>query len=200
MTQLGRKLEKVQAPAQKRAPLESVRTPLAAVLESWDRGETIDLPVLGPAWVRVLGADEAQDVEAEVVQAMDAKKIAFSDGTVITFEAERAKRTLARAVRTTDDHGAMFGTRDEWGRVDTDTLSACWQIYGDVRERLAPLDGPALSDSDRALIHAAWSKKNTTLLRSFGVAVLATYLATTECPPASSPTTTSPPGDLPSES
>lgn len=183
-TPLGRKLTNGK-------PAALPVSPLAAVLERGDRGELVDLPVLGRAFVRVLGHDEAQDVEAEVLRAMEAKQIAFSDATVLAYEAERAKCTLARAVRAPDARDLAFGTLDEWGKVDSDTLGACWHVYGDVRERLAPLDSPTLDERTRTEILAAWSKKNTTLLRSFGVSALAIFLATTECPPASSPTATS---------
>lgn len=173
------------------------KSPLAVVLERGARGELVQLPGLGPAWIRLLGSDEVEEVEAEVIRAMTARNIPPPIGyaaelTAQPYELRRARCTLARAVRSPApaDREIAFGSLEEWGQIDSDIIVAAWHVYGDVRERLAPLDEP-VTDEVRRQITAAWKKKDTMLLRSFGVSALAIYLATTEFPPESSPTPTS---------
>lgn len=171
------------------------KTPLAVALERGERGELVELPGLGQAWVRLLGADDSMDVEADVKRAMEDRGLAFSELTVLMWEAERAKQTLSRAVRSSEDRTRPFGTLAEWGQVDDPLITAAWQVYGDIRERLDPVASETISESVRAQIRNAWVKKNRTLLRSFGVSELATFLVTTEFPPETSPTVTSSDGD-----
>jgi hypothetical protein len=194
-TPLGNKL----AGKPKPTPAAAAKTSLATVLERGPRGELVDLPVLGRAWIELLGNAAISDIETDVAKRMKARGLELDDTTILTYEAERAQLTLTRSVREPDERGKAFGTLEEWGQVDADTLLAAWHAYGDVRERLAPLD--VVLDPDlRSQIIGAIVKKNVLLLRSFGVNALAIFLATSESPPATSPTTTSPSGDSSSES
>ena len=168
----------------------AARSPLAAVLERGARGELVELPVLGPAWVQLVGAEDVQRIEADVFRAMKERGL---DPTVLhamAYEADRAVRTLACAVRSADDRAAAFGTEIEWGKVDSDTIAACWEVYMDVRERLAPMDAP-LTPERRAELERAYAKKNATSLRAFALRELVTWLLSTEFPPATPPTTKS---------
>ncbi|MGE0547617.1 MAG: hypothetical protein AB7O24_04255 [Kofleriaceae bacterium] len=168
------------------------------MLDRGPRGELVDLPVLGPAWLQLIGHADTQDVEADMYRRMKARGIELDAVTALSYEAERAALTLARAAKAPEDRKSPFGTIEEWGQVDSDTLSAIWQIWGDVRERLAPLD-TALPQDQRDLIASAIAKKNSILLRSFGVSALATWLVTTELPLVISPEEKLSSGDSSSE-
>lgn len=193
-TPLGKKLAGTGAsPAPK--------SPLALVLERGTRGQLVELPELGRAWLQLLGAADLETIEAEVTARFKAKGLdqsvelgTLAVGTAVVTELVRALCTLVRAVRDPDARERPFGTLAEWEAVDSDTLVAAWNIYGDVRERLSPLDAP-LDPSVRAEILDALAKKKAPALRSFGVSALVTFLVTTEFQPASSPTERSSSGE-----
>ncbi len=193
-TLLGRKLATngAQAPVSK--------SPLATVLERGSRGELVELPELGPVWLQLVSYDDSVAVEAEIVRRLNALGIGLvGDVARQAYENARAVLTIARAARQPDARHAPFGTEAEWGKLDTHLIATCFAIYADVVERLSPFD-VELSDDDRKLIAIAASKKNTTLLRSFGTNVLASFIATTEFPPATSPAEKSKSGDSPQAS
>lgn len=190
-TALGKKLVGEKAAAAK--------SRLAAVLDRDDRGELVELHGLGLAWLRLIGSDEVTEIEAELFRRMKDLGLEANVLNGLTYEAERAKLTLARVVRDPDDHAKSFGTLDEWGQVDPDTIAAAWSSYADMRTRRSPLD-VAITPELRAQIESAISKKNGMLLRSFDVLTLSSYLLSTEFPRASSPTPMSATGPSPSES
>jgi hypothetical protein len=167
-TMLGRKLAGQSTPARPDSPL-------AQVLKLGPRGELVELPVLGPAWVQIITASDVTDIEAQVTRRMKERELEASAMTVLSWEAERAMLTLARSVRSADDRAAPFGTVDEWAQLDSDTLAACWTVYGDVRERLSVL-ADDLSPEVRAAIAVAHASGNKAALRSFGVNRIAQYL------------------------
>lgn len=175
-------------------PLAVAKTALRGVLDRGARGLEVELPVLGAVWIQLIGNEDATDIETMVFARMKERGIELTTLTALTFDAERAVLTLARAVRMPGDHATPFGSAEDWGQVDQDTFTACWTVYGDVRERLAPFDVP-LDEATQEGILFAISKKNSMLLRSYGVAALATYLLTSESQPASSPTPTSSDGE-----
>ncbi len=181
------------------APIASFATRMAAKLVNGRRGEDVNLPVLGPARVEILGAVETQEVESSVYKAMAAHEIEQNVITVDRFELERAYRTLARSVRDPEDKSKVFGTVDEWGALDNDVIVAAWQVYGDVRERLDPLSTPLTAD-ERVMIEIAVKKKDAVLLRTFGTVKLCAWLASTDVLPSTSPPPSSPSSESSSDS
>ena len=161
---------------------------LAARLGSMVRGLDRIIPGLGLAHVRLLGLDEVEAIEEQVFRVMRDRDIELSVVTAATFEAARAVRSLALAVRDPEDHSRPFGTLAEWAGTDedpgvgADIIAAAWHVYGDVREQLDPMPG-VITDELLAQVAAAVQKKNPTLLRSFGVSMLAHYLVTTAARP-----------------
>jgi hypothetical protein len=176
-------------------------TKLAGVGILGGRGELVDIPLLGPAWIHLLPQKQGNQVESEVYIELEALKLTAM-GSRITFDGEQAVRTLARAVRDPDDptHKTPFGTLEQWQSLDYDVVAAAWQCYADVRHRLHPLDTLTLSEDDLRDIRAALEKKSAPLLRYYGVAKLSLYLLTTESQRASSTTSQSSPGESSSES
>lgn len=145
--------------------------------------EQVVLPRLGSAWIVLASHAAVQRIEGETTAALEGMGIQLSAMTALTYEAERAVRTLAEAVRDPDTRAVHFGTLAEWQGLDSDIIATAWHVYCDVRERLDPLAEP-LTAAERGTIEAAIAKKNSMLLRSFGVSRLATYLATTDAPPS----------------
>lgn len=156
------------------------------------RGEAVQLPLIGAAWIELLGAWASNAVESEVARAIAALELTSATREAMQAELERAVRTLARTVRDPEDHAKPLGTVDEWGALDPDVVSACWQTYGDVRERLDPLASIDLTPDERLAVQVAIKKKDANLLRSFGIAKLSAYLLSTDVPPPSSPEPSSP--------
>ena len=192
-TPLGKKLA---APA----PTPVAKTPLAVVLERGARGELVVLPELGPVWLQLISYDDALAVEAEILRQLSAIGLALTNDVARqAYENARAVHTLARAARQPEARNAVFGTESEWGKVDTHLIASCFAIYADVVERLSPFDAE-LTDGERALITVAAKKKDTTLLRSFGTSTLASFIASTEFQPATSPAERSNSGDSPQAS
>lgn len=194
MTLLGNKLKGAGA-----QPAPAAQSRIAAVLAFGPRGELVELPLIGKAWIAVGSHAMLSEVEAAVERRMAELGLTLTAFTAGAWESERAVQTLARCVRTAEDHDAPVGTPAEWAELDTNTINKCWTVYGDVFDRLAPLDGE-LPESTRKQIFAALVKKNATALRSFGVNALATFLLSMESPPATSPTPTSSDGESSPES
>lgn len=161
-------------------PAPERRTKLGLVAGDISR-EKVEIPRLGAAWIVLAGHADVQRIESETMTEMRRLGIDLNALTALTYEAERAVRTLAVAVRDPDDATVAFGTLTEWQALDIDIINAAWQVYGDVRERLNPLEIP-LTEAERAMMAAAIAKKNSMLLRNFGIAKLALYLATTAAP------------------
>jgi hypothetical protein len=167
---------------------------VAAVLGIRARGELVELPELGPAWIAIASHAIGAEVEAEVERIMSERKIPLTGFTVGVWESERAVQTLARCVREAGDHATPLGSPSEWADFDPVAIGKCWTVYGDVVDRLAPLD-TELPEAARAEIISALSKKNATALRAFGVNTLSLFLLSMESPPASSPPPTSSGGE-----
>ena len=187
MTRLGRTVVVPEA------PVRSTRLAAAVAGGPLSR-ELIEIPRLGPAWIVLAGHSTVQRIEGETYAEMEKLGIGLSALTALTYEAERAVRTLAEAVRDPDDVALAFGTLVEWQGLDSDTIAGAWFVYGDVRERLDPMVG-AISDEDLKAIRQAVSKKNLIQLRSFGVSKLAASMITTGDPPSNSPSPKSTPGE-----
>lgn len=188
MSKLSEKMAETKAGAQ--AP-----TLLSRAFSGGRRGEFVTLPVLGKAWIELAGHETVNEIEGAVFAEMKRLGLEFSVATALTFEAERAARTLAATVRDPDDHAKAFGTVEEWSRIDSDLINACNLVYGDVRDRLDPLGDQSISSDDTAIFLHALEKKSPIMLRSFGVAKLVRLLLSGAVQPATSPTAPSSSGD-----
>jgi hypothetical protein len=185
MTRLGR----IGAKAGEAGKVSPASRLVQAIESGAKRGMLVELPVLGRAWVELIGSREAQSVDIAALTDLSSKMgSTFESGFVGTMlEFERALRILPEAVRDPDDHSKPFGTEEEWGDLDPDLVNAAWHAYGDVREALDPLDA-LITPAERDVISAAIAKKNSTLLRSFGAAKLSLYLLSMDAQPSTSPT------------
>jgi hypothetical protein len=199
MTKLSDRLAPKAAPPANESPSLSK---LGAALASGSipRGEMIeDFAGLGRAFVGMIGIRDAQRIEGECVSAC--AKLGISQDSiahVTAFEAEKAIRWLALGVRDPDDQSKPFGTMSEWADMDPDRITRAWLQYGDVRESLAP-EVIEIGLPLRDTIVAAISKKNASLLRSFGTHILVSYLLSTDVPPPTSPDSKSSTTDSPSD-
>ena len=187
MTLLSRKAAEAEA-ARKLASVDKTETMLSRARAATPRGELVTMPMLGRVWVELAGEMVVDEIEGAVYAAMDALKIPATALNGATYESRRAALTLAWAVRDPDSREVRAGTTDQWLAMDLEMIAACSAVYTDVRERLNPLSFP-LSEDEFTQIRLAHEKKNPVLLRTFGVVSLSSYLATTDAPPASSPTT-----------
>lgn len=168
-------------------------TLLAQKRASTPRGEYVVMPMFGQVWVELAGEMIVDEIEGAVFAAMNALKIPLNAMTALTYDSRRLALTLAWAVRhpDPDKREQRAGTQDEWVALDIDMISACGLIYSDVRVRLSPIQVGAVDPEEFEQIRLAHEKKNPMLLRSFGLSALSLYLASTDAPPASSPTTPS---------
>lgn len=158
------------------------------------------LPLLGRVWIELPGARAWQEIEAATRKEM--RRLEIGDLNVETaapYYTEQAIRVLAIAVRDPDAHEVAFGNLEEWGELDNDVISVAWHAFGDIRERLDPNHAELTAD-DVLAIELAVKKKDPALLRSFGVAKLSAWLASTVDPRSTSPTKSSPSGASPSDS
>ncbi len=176
------KLSQILNPTSAAAPPSRI---LPRVLSAGRRGELVELPGIGKAWLELLGAVVDQDVYAEAVAAMATRGLQLTVLTGERFLLELAYRTLARAARDPDDQTTPLGSVDDWGMVDSARLNAAWHVFDDVRERLDPV-ASALSDDDRAAIAFAVKKKDAMLLRTYGTVKLSGWLASTDVLPSTS--------------
>ena len=133
-TKLGQKLAGQAQPA-------PAKSPLGAMLERGRRGDLRDIPGLGPVWLQLIGSETVDDIEEAVTKRM--KERGFEAESLLhalTFDANRARHTLAPAARDPQDHSKPFGSLEEWHALDPDTVAAAWEAFGDVRLALSPLD------------------------------------------------------------
>lgn len=191
MTLLVRK----QAEA-KSAAATQADTLLSRARAATPRGEHVTMPILGRVWVELAGEMVVDEIEGEVYAAMAKLNILPTALNGATYDNRRAALTLAWAVRDPDNHTVAAGTQEQWLALDLELIAACSAVYTDVRERLNPLSFP-MSPEEFDAIRRAHEKKNPAMLRTFGVVSLSSYLATTDAPPANSPTM--PPSNGPSE-
>lgn len=172
-------------------------TPLRRLAVAGLRGEEVTLPILGRIYFELPGSREWQEIEAAVHREM--KRLDFDDlrisANAIHHQTELALRVLAASAKDPNNHDQPFATLDEWGELDNDLVSIAWLAFGDVRERLDPVEF-ALTTDDMFAIQAAVKKKDKELLRSFGLKKLSLFAASMDDPPPTSP----PPSSLRSES
>lgn len=187
MTLLSRKAAEAEA-ARKLAAVDKTETMLSRARAATPRGELVTMPMLGHVWVELAGEEVVDEIEGAVYEAMNKLKIPATAINGATYESRRAALTLAWAVRDPDSREIRAGTTEQWLKMDIDMIAGCIAVYTDVRERLNPMAFP-LSDDEFEQIRLAHEKKNSAMLRTFGVVSLSSYLATTDAPRASSPTT-----------
>lgn len=194
------RLAKLAAGASNAPAASSVSTPLAKrQATNGRRGAERDLPYFGRVWIELPGARLWQETEIEIRRVMLASVGELSLVTAGNWEAERAMRVCAIAVRDPDDHAAPFGTLEQWGELDNDVIGPAWTAFGEVRDELDPLSQP-LGEDDVLAISIAIKKKDVASLRKFDAVKLRAYLLSTESPPSTSPTPSSPSGALESAS
>jgi hypothetical protein len=98
---------------------------------------------------------------------------------------ELATRTLAVAVRELATP-APLAPLEEWEACDDDQIGALWERYKDLERELDPL--AALEELDaatEAAIVDAAKKKDARSLIAFGSSVLASFVTSSVCQPAS---------------
>lgn len=141
--------------------------------------------------MRLVGRAEALAILSETRLAFEARKLPTdaaalaAPGVVNEWNCEIAVRHLAIAVRDPADTERPLAPLDEWQLCDDDQISALWQQYQDLRERLDPLNADvSLTEAQFAAIASAIKKKERTLLIAFGCSTLSSYLLTTAAPPA----------------
>lgn len=164
------------------------RTILGRARADAPRGEHVVAPLLGRVWIELVGEAIADNIESETLAAMASLGIPQTPMNAGAYDQRRTALTLAWAVRDPDNHDVRAGLADEWLAMDVPMLSAIGTLYGDVQERLNPLASPNLTEDEFEQIRLAHEKKNAAMLRTFGLASLSNYLATTAAPPANSPT------------
>lgn len=154
------------------------------------RGEETTIPMLGRVYVQLIAHERVNEIESQTFQEMERLKLELNGLNAITFDTEKAVRTLAAGVFDADDpaHATPFGTVEEWSGLDADLILAAWTVYNDCRYRLDPMGDGVNTDEDMAGIRFAISKKNVMALRLFGLAKLSRYLLTTEAPQEASQT------------
>lgn len=198
-TKLGALQASGRLPAPPETPAAAAeQTRLAQMQALGGRGELVSLPILGKAWIELAGHELVNRLEAEVFGEMTRLGFDYNVVTALTYEAERAMRTLCECVRDADDHAKPFGTLEQWRKVDADLINACNLVYGDVRNRLDPISVETLTDDDVAAILFSLEKKSPMGLRSFGVAKLSHFLLSMADRLAISPTARSSTGPGPS--
>lgn len=193
MSRLGDALDKgTQA-----AP--SVSRRLQAALASARVMKPITIPGLNiTALLTLVGTERLVDLEGEVVSAMEKRNLSLDVVNVAVWELERARHVLAEAVLDDDlkvrSNPPPIGSLADWGKVSKEIIAWLWNEYSELSEEHDPF-AVALTDSERAELAEALSKKNAPLLRSFGARRLAAWLTTSDVQLASSPTGTSSPGE-----
>lgn len=157
------------------------------------RGEYVTMPMFGQVWVELAGEVVVDEIESAVFSAMAELKLPPTALNAFTYESRRLALTLAWAVRPPepDKRQERAGTPQQWIDLDIDLINACGIVYADVRERLNPIGSGNVTVEQFEEIRLAHEKKNARGLRIFGLAMLSNYLATTDAPPARSPTTSS---------
>jgi hypothetical protein len=185
MTKLGNQIQRTAATAK-----AETQTPLGKYHALGERGAYAEIPKLGRVYVQLIGHATTNEIEAETWAEMERLRLPAVSVNVLTFDEEKAVRTLAAAIRDPDDatHAAPFGTVEEWRSIDRDLIAASVTAYNDVRVRLSPLDDDELTDADRIEIIAAIQKKNRMALRLCGVAKLSRFLLTSDVQHSISPT------------
>jgi hypothetical protein len=156
------------------------------------RGELQDLPTVGSAYIQLVGHVVSNQIEAAVFKSMAEVGLEPTLNHAFSYDMNRQARILAHAAREPDDHSKHLGSVEEWLDLDDDVIFACSLRYKDVRNRLDPLGSEAkITEEDHILLRDAFEKKNASLLRSFGIATLTSWLLSGVVQLSSSPTPSS---------
>lgn len=159
------------------APGKEAASALArAIRNGAQRGRDVEIPGLGRAFCQLVGQREAERVDLEVLELLREHDLALDVLTANRAESAKAVRTLAVAMRDPDDHAQPFGSLEEWQDLDEHLINAAWHTYGDVNELLDPMTADHVAPEHVVQIRDAVAKKDLTLLRSFGVHTLSSYL------------------------
>lgn len=142
--------------------------------------------------MRLVGRSEALQIVSEARELFKSKKLPTEPATLAAagllseWNAEVAVRHLAIAVRRPDDASRPLESLDEWRECDDEQISALWEQYKDLQDRIDPLAKLDLGDADRAAIEAAAKKKpaEVDLLTSYGSRRLALYVISTVAQPS----------------
>lgn len=195
MSALGAAMAAAELPG---APATPATTALGAVLAGAATRvlRDVEVPGYGKAKLRLLDHTEAQEVNCELAawlgqletdRGIAAGALAVAGGMPI--EAERARRTLARAARDPSDVARPFGTAAEWGQLPQLVIGAVWDSYKDLLEALDPFRADQqLDEQILAELADAFKKKDPAVLSTYGARTLAIWLLTTADPPAPSST------------
>lgn len=135
--------------------------------------------------MRVLSRTESLTIKSEALSLFRDQNLVNKDGSIAAVAAEDWKceiavRHLAVAVREHDD-GPPLASLEDWRDELTDEqISAPWDRYQDLRDRLDPLgeDSRPLSEDEITIMYAAAKKKDVLVLRSFGLHRLAQFVIT----------------------
>lgn len=194
------RLAKITAAKAAEAKTEAVEeSKLAKWSKLGKRGDYATIEGIGRVWIQLAPHSDTNAVESETWAEMSALNLPPIGINALTYDSEKAVRTLARSVRDPDNHAERFGSVEDWHDLDDDMISVAFQAYHDVRTRLHP-SIVELTEEEIREIRDAISKKNAILLRTFGVAKLSLYLLTTANPPSDSATGKLSNGGMPSES
>lgn len=160
----------------------------------------VDVPIgqaTVAAVIRLLDHREMQEVACELAtwlrqleQERNVSPIELAAAGGMPIAAERAARTVARAVRDPRDPSRPFGTLDEWVQLGQRTIELVFGVYCDLAEQLDPLREVLLDAATIADLTDAVKKKDLDRLSAFGARTLAIYTLTSGSPHASSSTPT----------
>ena len=165
-------------------------TKLAHARAGLVRGEMVELPVFGKAWMEIVGHRSSNAIEAEIFATfsklglgLDSKilgdKVHLLAGS---YDNHRKALTLAEAVRDPADHEVRFGTPEQWCELDASIIDACAVVYEDVKWRLDPMSSPRLTQEVVNDLCDAFEKKNWIRLRQFGASMLIEWLLSSDGP------------------
>jgi hypothetical protein len=194
------KLAQAIAAQTQAAPRTGTATGAASRLQTALAGRRVFRPVTVrvhlvelAAVMTVVGSERSLDLEAEVAAAMEKRGLEQNVLNQGKFELELAWRTLAEAVRDSEQNPAPIGSAADWGELAPEVIGDLWIQYCELRAQQDP-STTELTRQEADEIRDAIVKKNEPLLRYFGVRRLSRYLLTLADPPASCSTSRSSPG------
>lgn len=158
---------------------------LRAALAGVRRFEPVTIPGVNlRAFMYVLGGEQVKTIEADTYADLGSRGLQPTELTALTYEAERARRTLARVVCASENPADMWGTLDEWGEMPDEWIADLWRQYEGLRESIDPIAVP-LTDDERREIDGAIKKKDRRYLLCFGPRRLVDFMLTSAAPPSS---------------
>jgi hypothetical protein len=177
------------------------RSVLSQRLEGIQRGDDVELPLLGPVYLQLLGHTDSNRVEAGTFKAMEEEGLPAINMHAFSYDVQRSARWMALAARDPRDHSIRLGPLEEWVAIDDDVLFACGQIYKDLKARLDPFGAREIDESACAELAAAFEKKDRILMLSYGIGTLTSWLLSGALQLTPSPTPSSQSGEpLPDDS